>query len=176
MWSTKLGMNSDVQHMRRRIFSPVIPFVSHNCYAAACSRPAGCSTIMMATPSSRVRPLAPSVSCLKHQTADMKQVEFVFKARALHCTPLEFRAGLLAGGLLIWKRRLLVQTDNQDSDRDRGDASISRISAAFQLLILTFADDVMNWLLWSAVSWCARHWHLRLCRAIASTSTTWIYI
>ena len=31
------------------------------------------------------------------QTANRKQVEFVFKIRALHCTPLEFRTGFLAG-------------------------------------------------------------------------------
>ena len=33
------------------------------------------------------------------------------------------------------------------------DASISWISAAVQLLILTSADEMMDWLLWSAVSW-----------------------
>ena len=27
--------------------------------------------------------------------------KFVFKIRAFHCTPLEFRTGFLAGGLLI---------------------------------------------------------------------------
>ena len=50
------------------------------------------------------------------------------KITALHCTLLEFRTGFLAGGVY----------------RDQGDASISRISAAFQLLILTSTDEVMN--------------------------------
>ena len=44
---------------------------------------------------------APRISCLEQQTANRRQVEFVFKIRALHCTPLEFRTGFLAGGLLI---------------------------------------------------------------------------
>ena len=39
---------------------------------------------------------------------------------------------------------LQQQGDNKDSYRDRGDASISRISAAFQLLIVTSADEVMD--------------------------------
>ena len=42
---------------------------------------------------------------------------------------------------------------DEDSQRDWGDASISWISAAVQLLILMSAGEVMDWLLWSAVSW-----------------------
>ena len=34
--------------------------------------------------------------------------EFVFKIKDLHRTPLEFRTGFLAGGLLIWKYRLFL--------------------------------------------------------------------
>ena len=38
-------------------------------------------------------------SDMKHEVGrEVKQVEFVFKIRALHCTPLEFRTGFLAGG------------------------------------------------------------------------------
>ena len=39
---------------------------------------------------------------------------------------------------------LQQQADNEDSYRDRGQASISRTSAAVQLLILTSADEVMD--------------------------------
>ena len=83
--------------------------------------------------------------------------DFVFKIRALHCGPLEFRTGFLAGAFNLKVATapslpLQQQADNEDSYRDRGDASISWISAAVQLLILMSVDEVMDWLPLSAVS------------------------
>ena len=76
------------------------------------------------------------------------QVDSVFKIRALHCTPIEFRTGFLVGAFnlkiaTVSSLLLQQQADNKVNYRDQGDASISWISAAFQLLILTFADEVM---------------------------------
>ena len=67
----------------------------------------------------------------------MKQFEIVFKIRALHSTPLEFRTGFFAGG---------VKFESSDcySYSDRGDTSISQISVTFQLLILMPMDKVMD--------------------------------
>ena len=77
----------------------------------------------------------------------MNSEEFVIKIRALHCTPLEFRTGLLAGafGLKVATvRSLPLQQQADCEDNYRGEASISWISAAFQLNILMSADEVMD--------------------------------
>ena len=78
--------------------------------------------------------------------------EFVFKIRALHCTPLEFRTGFLAGAFnlkvaTIRSLPLHNKRTQPNSYRDPGDASIAWISAAFHLLILMSTHEVMDWLL-----------------------------
>ena len=63
----------------------------------------------------------------------MKQVEFVFKIRALHCTPLEFITGFLAGAF-----DLKVATEETLHLLDLRDVL---------LFILMSADEVMDCLL-----------------------------
>ena len=70
--------------------------------------------------------------------------------------PLEFRTGFLAFNFkvaTVSSLPLQQQDIEEDSYRDRGDTSISWISAALQLLIWKSVYEVMDWLLWSAVSW-----------------------
>ena len=78
--------------------------------------------------------------------------EFVFKIRALQCTSLEFRTGFLAErGFNLKVATIcslpLQQAESGDSCKDQADASISWISVAVQLLILTSMDEVMDLLL-----------------------------
>ena len=73
--------------------------------------------------------------------------EFDFKIRALHCTPLEFITGFLVGAFNLKVATILSLPAQHQANK----TSISWISV--QLFILMSADEMMDWLLWPAVSW-----------------------